>query len=265
MRRIFTGERTVETVDETCQVEFHDTGRFYANSRARDRSSDSTDTFNPPALSLVLAYSAISLRIIRTCTNNSSSWRCWTISKSWRSWASLIGVTTKISVVVVMGSFSPRTIEDEERVPSVRSREPCREHRTRQRYACTCNRSRALNDKVGHPNAQLQLKNAKYFAHGCPSCYPVTVCSIDSKAWSKNERASLWRLLRSCWQASSFSEWKKMVSETDGKKRRKKHSEEHSKKQCEVEINWRFLWTSVRRNSIYLKFHFDKWILRWII
>ena len=205
------------------------------------------------------------LYYIRTCTNNSSSWRCWTISKSWRSWASLIGVTTKISVVVVMGSFSPRTIEDEERVPSVRSREPCREHRTRQRYACTCNRSRALNDKVGHPNAQLQLKNAKYFAHGCPSCYPVTVCSIDSKAWSKNERASLWRLLRSCWQASSFSEWKKMVSETDGKKRRKKHSEEHSKKQCEVEINWRFLWTSVRRNSIYLKFHFDKWILRWII
>lgn len=37
-------------------------------------------------------------------------------------------------------------------------------NRARQRHMCTCNRSRALNEKVGHPNAQLQLKNAKYFA-----------------------------------------------------------------------------------------------------
>lgn len=37
-------------------------------------------------------------------------------------------------------------------------------NRARQRHMSTCNRSRALNEKVGHPNAQLQLKNAKYFA-----------------------------------------------------------------------------------------------------
>lgn len=37
-------------------------------------------------------------------------------------------------------------------------------NRARQRHMCTCNRSRALNEKVGHLNAQLQLKNAKYFA-----------------------------------------------------------------------------------------------------
>lgn len=48
-------------------------------------------------------------------------------------------------------------------------------NRTRQRHMCTCNRSRAPNEKVGHPNAQLQLKNAKYFARVDRPCYPATI------------------------------------------------------------------------------------------
>lgn len=65
-------------------------------------------------------------------------------------------------------------------------------NRARQRHMCTCNRSRALNEKVGRPNAQLQLKNAKYFARvDRPVVTPrLRSTLMDSRADRRRREAS---------------------------------------------------------------------------
>lgn len=56
-------------------------------------------------------------------------------------------------------------------------------NRTRQRYTCTCTRSRALNDKVGHPNAS---RNYSWKMRNTPTLlqrYVLPRCCVDTMHW----------------------------------------------------------------------------------
>lgn len=122
------------------------------NSRAHDQSSDSMDTFNPR---------------VRDASIGSRQFRC-----------ELYACTAVLANIGGLGEEcrSRRDLDfvnrnNHENFPDRgygfalddRTSEANRvcevenlvANRTRRRYACTCNRSRALNDKVGHPNVQL--------------------------------------------------------------------------------------------------------------
>lgn len=147
---------------------------------------------------------AINLRIpwmLSTPSLDAFAWKLGNFSSSRAYSSSINGNSTKeffwkyeeIFVAVVMDSFLRGSNERRGgRMCGVFEVENLVANRARQRHMCTCNRSRALNEKVGRPNAQLQLKNAKYFARvDRPVVTPrLRSTLMDSRADRRRREAS---------------------------------------------------------------------------
>lgn len=123
---------------------------------------------------------------------NFSSSRAYSSSINGNSTKEFRGNTRRFSWWWSWIRFFVDRMKGEGRVCGVFEVENLVANRARQRHMCTCNRSRALNEKVGRPNAQLQLKNAKYFARvDRPVVTPrLRSTLMDSRADRRRREAS---------------------------------------------------------------------------